>query len=351
MKYLIRRAVIAAILIGFLSPVTVSARSYRTSPTDVYVHGYYTSKGTYVAPYYRSAPDSSLLNNYSCIDYGRCGGSTVSPSLPIIYPTPVSQPKYSCDAFGPNAYLNGTLCYCKSGFEWNSGMTACVSIVQCGDGYLKRNNQCITYSQDCQSSYGSNTWGVAGPSDNSLCYCLFGYQWNSNQSTCEPVVTTGESTPPSQGEALPTSAALIKTADSPAVYYYWPGNGKRYVFPDDKTFKTWYPDYSQVITVSGQQMASLSVGGNVTYRPGTRLIKISSDPHTYAVSGGGCLRWITNEDVAKGIWGADWMNLVDDTPDSSFVNYKSCQDIVMAGDYRPTAEVINAGSIVTQLGF
>lgn len=30
-----------------------------------YVEGHFRSNGTYVAPYYRSSPDSSLDNNYS----------------------------------------------------------------------------------------------------------------------------------------------------------------------------------------------------------------------------------------------------------------------------------------------
>jgi hypothetical protein len=32
---------------------------------DVYVHGYYRNNGTYVAPHYRSQPDSSYNNNWS----------------------------------------------------------------------------------------------------------------------------------------------------------------------------------------------------------------------------------------------------------------------------------------------
>ena len=32
---------------------------------DVYVNGYMRSDGVYVAPHYRTAPDSTLLNNYS----------------------------------------------------------------------------------------------------------------------------------------------------------------------------------------------------------------------------------------------------------------------------------------------
>jgi len=38
-------------------PATVSAQ--------VYVQGYTTKNGTYVAPHYRSSPDSSPYNNYS----------------------------------------------------------------------------------------------------------------------------------------------------------------------------------------------------------------------------------------------------------------------------------------------
>lgn len=35
------------------------------SQNQVYVSGYYNSNGTYVKPYYRTAPDSSPYNNYS----------------------------------------------------------------------------------------------------------------------------------------------------------------------------------------------------------------------------------------------------------------------------------------------
>jgi hypothetical protein len=36
-----------------------------TASAQVYVHGYTTKNGTYVAPHYRSSPDSSVLNNWS----------------------------------------------------------------------------------------------------------------------------------------------------------------------------------------------------------------------------------------------------------------------------------------------
>jgi len=36
-----------------------------TASAQVYVHGHTTKNGTYVAPHYRSSPDSSKLNNWS----------------------------------------------------------------------------------------------------------------------------------------------------------------------------------------------------------------------------------------------------------------------------------------------
>ena len=38
-----------------------------TASAQVYVHGYTTKNGTYVAPHYRSNPDGNLSNNYSTV--------------------------------------------------------------------------------------------------------------------------------------------------------------------------------------------------------------------------------------------------------------------------------------------
>ncbi len=58
--------------VAVLTSPYVEARSSRSSPNDIYVKGYTRSNGTYVAPYYRTKRDNSRMNNYSCIDYGRC---------------------------------------------------------------------------------------------------------------------------------------------------------------------------------------------------------------------------------------------------------------------------------------
>lgn len=47
---------------GCIAFLFVSGAAYAG---DVYVHGYTRSDGTYVQPYYRTAPDSNPYNNYS----------------------------------------------------------------------------------------------------------------------------------------------------------------------------------------------------------------------------------------------------------------------------------------------
>jgi hypothetical protein len=125
--------------------------------------------------------------------------------------------------------------------------------------------------------------------------------------------------------ALPSAASaayageLVK-ASGPAVYYY-AADGKRYVFPNEKTYFSWYADFSGVMTISDSELASIMIGGNVTIRPGTKLVKIQTDPKVYAVTLGGVLHWVESEAVATSLYGSNWASRVIDVPDSFFVNY------------------------------
>ena len=112
---------------------------------------------------------------------------------------------------------------------------------------------------------------------------------------------------------------LIK-ASGPAVYYY-ASDAKRYVFPNEKTYFSWYSDFSSVKTITDSELAAISIGGNVTVRPGTKLVKITTDPKVYAVTKCGTLHWLESEAVAKALYGDAWATRVIDVPDSFFVNY------------------------------
>ncbi|PIR05594.1 hypothetical protein COV56_01910, partial [Candidatus Kuenenbacteria bacterium CG11_big_fil_rev_8_21_14_0_20_37_9] len=107
---------------------------------------------------------------------------------------------------------------------------------------------------------------------------------------------------------LPARAAsdgdLVKMDGYPAVYYL--NGGKRYVFPNEKTYKTWYSDFSDVVTISQSEMETYPLGGNVTYRAGTKLVKIQTVPTVYAIEPNGTLRSILSEANAAVLYGTNW---------------------------------------------
>lgn len=127
--------------------------------------------------------------------------------------------------------------------------------------------------------------------------------------------------------------------------YYVAGDGKRYVFPNEKTYKSWFTDFNDVITLTQGELTALPLGGNVLYRPGTLLIKITTDPKVYAVSNGGVLRWIKTEAAAKALYGDNWSKLIDDVPDSFFTNYKIGNEIDDASEFDPNNELENTDNI------
>lgn len=125
---------------------------------------------------------------------------------------------------------------------------------------------------------------------------------------------------PSVASAATISAGDLIKASGPAVYYY-AGDSKRYVFPNETTYWSWYSDFSSVKTITDAELAAIQIGGNVTIRPGTKLVKITTDPKVYAVTAGGSLHWVESEAIATSLYGASWAQRVVDVPDAFFVNY------------------------------
>ena len=118
-----------------------------------------------------------------------------------------------------------------------------------------------------------------------------------------------------------TPGSLVRTPLVSAVYYCG-SDGRRYVFPNSQTYATWYSDFSTVKTISLDDISKIALGGNVTYRPGIKLVKIQSDEKVYAVDHNGTLRSIVTPAIAVKYYGANWSKQVEDIPESFFVNYK-----------------------------
>jgi alpha-L-arabinofuranosidase len=115
------------------------------------------------------------------------------------------------------------------------------------------------------------------------------------------------------------AGSLVK--GSASAVYYITKDGKRHAFPNERVYFSWYQNYASVQTISDASMASFPLGSNVTYRPGTRLIKVQSDPKVYAVDAPNVLRWVTTEQVASAVYGSAWNTKVDDLSDAFFFNY------------------------------
>jgi plastocyanin len=144
--------------------------------------------------------------------------------------------------------------------------------------------------------------------------------------------------------SLVQSGDLIRGETFPAVYYMGK-DGFRYVFPNDKTFFTWYTNFDSVKWLTDADLAKIQIGGNVTYKPGVKMIKINSDPKTYAVDEGGTLRWVTSESVAVALFGSNWNTKIDDVPDAFFSNYNMGADIEVPEDFAPTSVSTSVMSI------
>lgn len=117
-----------------------------------------------------------------------------------------------------------------------------------------------------------------------------------------------------------TEAMLVKAKDSSAVYLY--EDGTRKVFPNATIYRSWYgDDFSEVVTIPKTQLGTLALGGNMKVKADSYLVKITSDPKTYAVEPDGTLRWIPTEDMARTLYGDAWNTLVRDIDVSLFVDY------------------------------
>lgn len=117
-----------------------------------------------------------------------------------------------------------------------------------------------------------------------------------------------------------SSGDLVTCPDFSAVYLI-EDDGNRWVFPNEKTYFTWYDDFNDVIEITCDELASYSIGGNVTYKAGSRLLKLVSVPTVYTVEDDGVLRAIQSEAQAEALFGSDWAQQIDDLPDTFWSSY------------------------------
>lgn len=146
---------------------------------------------------------------------------------------------------------------------------------------------------------------------------------------------------PNVNAAAP-AGSLIKMNGLSSIYYLG-ADGKRYVFPNESTFFSWYGDFSMVVTVPQSELESYPLGANVTVRPGTKLVKITTDPKVYAVEPNGTLLWIPSETVAMTLFGSNWAKRVIDVSDAFFTNYRIDSARQATATTYPTGSLVKFG--------
>lgn len=124
---------------------------------------------------------------------------------------------------------------------------------------------------------------------------------------------------PSAGASTSTDPGrLVRLANSSTVYYAY--LDRRFAFPDERVFRSWFSSFDQVEIVSPSALAELRLEKSVLYRPGS-LIKVATDPRVYLVTSGGGLSWIKTESVARGLFGDAWASRINDISDAFFSGY------------------------------
>jgi hypothetical protein len=150
--------------------------------------------------------------------------------------------------------------------------------------------------------------------------------------------------PPDETDPIPTpidpesplgpNELLLQTGDlfkglSDTVHYFGL-DGKRHIFPDVKTFYSWFNSFASIIDVADSVLSLFSLGETVTHRPGT-LITFSTD-EVYLVTRGSIIRHLRDEAVAVLFFGEQWNEQVKDVDDTLFTNYFVGEDINRLSD-------------------
>ncbi len=160
---------------------------------------------------------------------------------------------------------------------------------------------------------------------------------NSTTGTSRTVTVSNQSTTYTgavRGSLIKIPCGVYaRTSETCKAVYYFGNDGKRHVFANESVFYTWYSDFDDVVNVSQDFMSSLTIGKNVTYRPGSVVVKFDSSSKVYAIQADHTLRHYTTLSLLKSDYGTYWTNVLAKVPDSLYSNYTIGSVIDNVRDY------------------
>lgn len=111
------------------------------------------------------------------------------------------------------------------------------------------------------------------------------------------------------------TAVFLVTEDMEAMY-----------FPNSEVYHTWFSDFSGINRLDSADFELADQPG-VNFRPGSRLVKITTNPRVYAVGPNNMLHWVTDGAIAQALYGANWASLVRDVHVYHWSNYEFGTDL------------------------
>ncbi|MDP2812462.1 MAG: CARDB domain-containing protein [bacterium] len=125
-----------------------------------------------------------------------------------------------------------------------------------------------------------------------------------------------------------------------AAVYQIGSDGKKYIYPDQKTFETWHDDFSNVLEVSSEILDAYNDGGIVTFQPGTKLITHRNTAKVYATGENGQIIHIPDEATARKFYGDNWSSLVLDIDPGVFATGYKTSAGVLSEDNLPEGSLV-----------
>jgi hypothetical protein len=213
----------------------------------------------------------------------------------------------------------------NNGAEITNDRNVSLTIGATDANYMMISNASDFSGAEWETYATTKTWQLTADYEHKTVYAKFKDNANNVSTSVSASITlVPPQVPDSEvlGEKYVAPGTLVKRTDITSVYFIGADN-LRHAFPNESVFFSYYPDFSEVQTVSAETLAAIPLGMNVTMNAGTWLVKIQSAPEVYAVEPSGVLRWISSEQIAVGLYGSNWNAKIVDVAPTFFIDYKT----------------------------
>lgn len=162
---------------------------------------------------------------------------------------------------------------------------------------------------------------------------------DSEDSTDESTSESGVSEAPSGMAISPVTGEMeaistvtrslpIRGSSYSSVYHVTEDYGRR-VYINEQAYFTWNDDYEKLSDVTDATLTVLPFEGVILPKAGVVMVKIQSDPRVYWLEENPddpfmpILRWVTDEEVAKDLFGEEWADYIIDIEPTFFARFQA----------------------------